>query len=56
MVVQWLRLRASTEGSAGSGPDRGTKIPHAAPCGKKKKKTTNDMYKDVKQTWDFMPG
>ena len=33
LVVQWLRLRASTAGGAGSIPGRGTKIPHAAWCG-----------------------
>ena len=30
LVVQWLRLLASTAGSVGSIPGRGTKIPHAA--------------------------
>ena len=30
LVVQWLRLHASTAGGMGSIPGRGTKIPHAA--------------------------
>ena len=38
MVVQWLRLRASTEGDTGSIPGRGTKILHATQCGQKFKK------------------
>ena len=29
LVVQWLRLRASTAGGKGSIPGWGTKIPHA---------------------------
>ena len=35
LVVQHLRLCTSTEGSI---PGWGTKIPHAMPCGQKKKK------------------
>ena len=38
LVVQWLRLRASTAGDAGSIPGWGTKILHAAWCSQKKKK------------------
>ena len=30
LVVQWLRLQASTAGGMGSIPGQGTKIPHAA--------------------------
>ena len=37
LVVQWLRLCASNAGGADSIPGRGTKIPHAMQCGKKKK-------------------
>ena len=33
LVVQWLRLCASTEGVAGSIPGQGTKIPHATRYG-----------------------
>ena len=33
LVVQWLRLHASTAGGASSIPGPGTKIPHAAWCG-----------------------
>ena len=33
LEVQWLRLRASTEGDTGSVPGQGTKILHAAQCG-----------------------
>ena len=36
---QWLRLGASTAGGTGSIPGRGTKIPQAARCGQRKKKT-----------------
>ena len=35
LVVQWLGLCASTEGSTGSIPDWGTKIPHATWCSQK---------------------
>ena len=35
--VQWLRLPASTAGSTGLIPGRGTKIPHMLQCGQKKK-------------------
>ena len=37
LVVQWLRLRASTAGGTGSIPGQGTKIPHAVPHGQKRK-------------------
>ena len=36
LAVQWLRLRASTAGGAGSIPGPGTKIPHAARLRQKK--------------------
>ena len=35
LVIQWLRLHASTAGATGSIPGQGTKIPHAAQCGQK---------------------
>ena len=38
VAAQWLRLRTCTAGGMGSIPGRGTKIPHAAWCGQKKKK------------------
>ena len=38
LVVQWLRLHASTAGGGGSIPGQGTKIPHALGHGQKKKK------------------
>ena len=38
LEVQWLGLCASTAGGTGSIPGRKTKIPHAAWCGRKKKK------------------
>ena len=38
LVVQWLRLHASTAGGMGSIPGWGTKMLHALQCGKKKKK------------------
>ena len=37
LSVQWLRLCAYNAGGAGSIPGRGTKIPHAAGRGQKKK-------------------
>ena len=40
LVGQWLRLHASTAGSAGSIPGQGTKIPHAALLSQKKKERT----------------
>ena len=36
-MVQWLRLHAPTAGGTGSIPGRGTKTPHAAQYGQKKK-------------------
>ena len=41
LAVQWLRLRASSAGGAGSIPGQGTRIPHAAWRGKKKKKISS---------------
>ena len=38
LAVQWLRLRASNAEGTGSIPGRGTKIPRATQCSKKKKK------------------
>ena len=38
MVVQWLRLHASTVGDTSSIPGPRTKIPQAAQCSQKKKK------------------
>ena len=38
LVVQWLRLYASTAGGTGSIPCQGTKILHVACQGQKKKK------------------
>ena len=38
LVVQWLRLPASTAGGTGLIPGQGTKILHAAWRGQKKKK------------------
>ena len=35
LVVQWLRLHASTAVGAGLIPGRGTKIPHTVWCGQK---------------------
>ena len=39
LVVQWLRLHASTSGSTGSIPSQETKILHAPWCCQKKKKS-----------------
>ena len=41
LLVQWLRLYISNAEAVGSIPGQGTKIPHAAWCGKKKKKTSH---------------
>ena len=38
LAVQWLRLRTSKAGGAGSIPGRGTKMPYATGHGQKKKK------------------
>ena len=40
LVVQWLRLHASTAGGTGSIPGQGTKIPHATQSSQKKKRLT----------------
>ena len=37
LAVQWLKLHASTAGGMGSTSGQGTRIPHAAWCGQKKK-------------------
>ena len=37
-MVSWLRLRTFSAENSGSIPSRGTKIPQASWCGKKKKK------------------
>ena len=49
LVVQWLRLRASTAGGLGSIPGQGTKTPHAA-C-HRKKKITLWSWKILVSTW-----
>ena len=41
-MVQWLRLRASNAGGAGSVPGGRTGIPHAAQCSQKKKTTVSN--------------
>ena len=38
LVVEWLKLHASTAGGSGSIPGQGTKIPYAAQHNQKKKK------------------
>ena len=38
LAVQWLGLCTSMAGGTDSVPGQGTKIPHATPCGQKKKK------------------
>ena len=60
LVVQWLRLHASTAGGAGSIPGWGTKIPHALWYGKKKKKVTviiekvnENIYMRVKKIYMY---
>ena len=46
-MVQRLRLQASTEGAVGLIPGWGTKIPHVAWHGQKKKKKRIDIEKQV---------
>ena len=46
LVVQWLRLWASTAGGTGSILGQRTKIPHAARCGQKKKKSALENHKE----------
>ena len=54
LVVQWLRLCASTAGDAVSIPGQGTKIPHAEQCGQKKKKSLlRDTYWRIYR-WDIL--
>ena len=43
LVVQWLKLQASSAGGVGSIPGWGSKIPHAARCGQKKKNKTREL-------------
>ena len=47
MVVQWLRLHASTEGGIGLIPSRGNKISYAAQPKKKKKIWSVGTYKSL---------
>ena len=53
LVVQWLRLHASTTGGMGLIPGWGTKIPHAMQCGKKKKvqQELKIVKKNKKKFW-----
>ena len=51
LAVQWLRLRTSIAGGTGSIPGRGTKIPHAVQCGKKKKNKQHKLDKAVDGEW-----
>ena len=45
LAFQGLRLHASKAGGTGSIPGRGTKIPHAAWCGQKKKRKKSIILK-----------
>ena len=52
LVVQWLRLHASTAGGTGSIPGWGTKIPHATWHGpEKKKKKRKILVKSAVWHW-----
>ena len=42
LVVQWLRLHASTVGGTSSIPGQRTKIPHAAQCSQKQTNKKNN--------------
>ena len=48
LVVQWLRLRASNAGGAGSIPGWGTTVPHAVRLGPPKK-----IFKKMQYIWTF---
>ena len=41
-MSQWLKLRTSNAGGAGSIPGQGTKIPHAVGCSHKKGKKKSE--------------
>ena len=59
LVVQWLRLRASTVGGMGSIPVWGTKIPHAAQRVAKKieeKKKPHKMLKSLNALFGEVTG
>ena len=43
LVVKWLRLESSNAGDMGLIPGMGTKIPHAAEPGQKKKKGKEEV-------------
>ena len=47
LVVQWLRLYASTAGGTGSVPCQGTKILHVACHGQKKKKERTETLRYI---------
>ena len=55
LVVQRLRLRASSAGDAGSIPGRGTKIPHAARHGQNKKLKTSVHQSLLSRKWKDDP-
>ena len=48
LAMQWLRLRASNAGGVGLIPGWGTKVPHAARLGQKKKKKKRNEYISVR--------
>ena len=47
LAVQWLRLRASNAGGAGSIPGWGTEILHAVRCSQKKKRKEKEKIVNV---------
>ena len=49
-MVQWLGLRTSTAGGAGSVPGQGTKVPLAALHGKEKEKKVSHKQEDLQTT------
>ena len=55
LVVQWLRLPASTAGGMGSIPGPGTKIPHATWRSQKKKKKFPLKFSDIYSTELWKP-
>ena len=53
LAVQWLGLSTFTTLGLGSIPGWRTKIPQAVPCGKKKKKKTEDNEKVAQWKWEI---
>ena len=55
LVVQWLRFPAPNAGGMGSIHGRGTKIPHSARSGQKKKKKVKEKKEKLKEKKRMQP-